>query len=59
MLLLTVLMLKQFIMNLLDLINPGRKFGKKFKKFERLMNKFQQDHPEVYEKDEDNEADND
>jgi hypothetical protein len=40
MLLLTVLMLKQFIMNLLDLINPGRKFGKKFKKFERTMNKF-------------------
>jgi len=49
MLLLTVLMLKQFIMNLIDLIKPGRSFGRKFRNFEDRINKFFEDNPEDYQ----------
>ena len=37
MLLLTVLMFKQFIMNLIDLVSPGRTFKKKFEMFDKRI----------------------
>lgn len=49
MLLLTVLMLKQFIMNLIDLIKPGRTFKKKFEAFDRRIITHQEKFTHEYE----------